>query len=284
MIENPDPRNNFFNEYDFLNFSYNQIPNLKKCINFGGKNGIGFESNPEKYEQLIEEIKNDPKLKTQKILKGNPSNIMINEKTLHHFKFTLCKDYMEYLPGLNETKESIQNAIQLSSDFVYISQDNFDSDVILFKRGFKTNYSNWTAYTNHLTSNIYFNIIFEFYKLGLIEEYVIFYTEPIKDSNNRYIHPLNSSTNQELYDQDLHPYKKENITFHNIFHKLNILITVKGYKNITQILEKIEGEKSILYDSRSGIFDKKIEGFVEPSPEPKKGLFGKMNNFLSSDK
>ncbi|MBR0471761.1 MAG: hypothetical protein IJI98_03565 [Methanosphaera sp.] len=282
MTENTQTtNNNYFDNYDFLNFSYKQIPNFKLCKKFGGKNGIGFESNPEKNDQLIEEINNDPNLKTQKILKGNPSNIIINENTLHHFKFTICKDYMEYLPGQIESKESIQNAIKLSSDFVYISQDNFDSDVVLLKRGFKTNYSDWTAYTNHMTSNIYFNILFEYYKLGLIEDYIIFYTEPIKNSDNKYIHPLNSSPDQDTYDSEIHAYKKENMKFNNIFHKLNIIITVKGYKDIDKILEKIEEEKSILYDSRNGIYEKDLEGSIEDEPEPKKGLLGKVNNFLS---
>ena len=279
MTENTDITNNnsnYFNNYDFLNFSYNQIPNFKKGIKYGGTNGIGFEINPEKYNKLLEELNNDSKLKTQKILKGNPSNIIINESTLHHFKFTVCQDYIEFLPGINETKEAILNAIQLSSDFVYISQDNFDSDVTLFKHGFKTNYSNWTAYTNHITSNTYFNIIFELYKLGHIEEYVIFYTEPIKDSNNKYIHPLNSSNDQGSYNPDLHPYKEENVKFHNIFHKINILLTIKGFKEIDEILETIEGEKSILYDSREGIFEKDLEGIIESEPEPKKGIFGKI--------
>lgn len=286
MTENSDTsnnNNNFFNNYDFLNFSFNQIPNFKKGIEYGGKNGIGFEPNLEQYNQLIEEISNDTSMKTQKILNGNPSNIKINENTLHHFKFTLCRDYIEYLTGINETKETILNAIKLSSDFVYISQDNFDSDVTLFKRGFKTNYSDWTAYTNHLTSNVYFNMLFEFYKLGYIEEYVLFYSEPIKNSNNKTIHPLNSSIDQDLYDQDLHPYKQENIKFHNIFHKLNIIITVKGCRDMDEIIKKIPEEKSLIYDSRNGIYEKDLEEFVEPDPEPKKGIFGKVNDFLSSD-
>lgn len=281
--ENSNNTHNFFNNFDFLNFSFKQIPNFKKCIELGGKNGIGFEPNPEIYNQLTEEMSNDSSLKTQKILNGTPSNIKVNENTLHHFRFTLCKDYMEYLTGITESKESILNAIQLSHDYVYISQDNFDSDVILFKRGFKTNYSNWTAYTNHLTSDIYFNILFNFYKLGYIEEYAIFYSEPIKNSNSPYIHPLNSSVDQDLYDSDLHPYKRENIKFHNIFHKLNIIITINGFKDIDKLLNEIPGEKSIIYDSRSGIYEKDLEEFIEPDSEEKRGFMGKVNNFLSSD-
>lgn len=286
MNNNIDSTNNnfnFFDEYDFLNFSFRQIPNFKKGLEFGGTNGIGFEKDSEKYNKLIEEIRNTKTLQTQKILKGNPSHIKLNENTLHHFKYTLCIDFIEYLSGFTETKEAIYNAIQLSKDFIYISQDNFDSDVILFKRGFKTNYSNWTAYTNHLTSNIYFNMLFEFYKLGIIEDYIIFYSEPIQDSNNKYIQPLNGSTDQDEYNADLHPYKRTDIKFHNVFHKLNILIAVKGFKNIDETYNKIEGEKNILYDSRNGLYEKDMEDFVEPKKEPKKGIFSKVNDFLGSD-
>lgn len=286
MTDNKEPRGNnynYFNDYDFLNFSFKQITNYEEGLKFGGTRGICFESNPEKYKKLLEEINDDETLNELKILKGNPSNIKINENTLHHFKFTTCIDFIEYLPGLEETRESILNAIKLSSDFVYISQDNFDSDVMLFKRGFKTNYSDWTKYINHLTSNIYFNILLDYFKLGYIEDYIIFYSEPIEDSNNQYIHPLNSSSNQETYDKNSHPYKNDNVKFTNIFHKLNVIITIKGYKNIDEIYEKIEGEKNIIYDSRNGIYEKGFEEFDEPKPKQKKNLFGKVNTFFNSN-
>ena len=45
--------NNYFDNYDFLNFSYKQIQNFKECKKFGGKNGISFENNSEKYDKLI---------------------------------------------------------------------------------------------------------------------------------------------------------------------------------------------------------------------------------------
>lgn len=286
MTDNSDTtnnNNNYFDDFDFLNFSFKQTKNFQTGVNFGGKNGISFETNPEKYNQLTEELNNNPSLKSHKILNGRPSNIKLNENTKNHFKFTTCIDYMEYLSGIEETKESIFNAIQLSSDFVYVSQDNFDSDVILFKRGFKTHYSDWTAYTNHITSNIYFNILFNYYKQGYIEDYLIFYSNPITNSNNPHIHPLNSSIDQDVYHEDLHPYKKENVKFTNIFQKLNILIGVKGFKLMDETFEKIENEKSIIYDSRNGIYEKDLEDFIEPEDNDKKSILGKVNDFLNSD-
>lgn len=268
-------------DYDFLDLSFNQTGSLEFGRKFGGKRGITFETNPKKFIELDKKIKSNKSLQKHKIINENPLKIKINEKNKEHFDFTICLEFMECLNGKAETTIILENALKLSKNFVYISQPNFDSDMILFKNGFKTFFSDWSRHTNPITSNIYFNLIFDFYKKGFIEDYLIFYTTPIENSSDPIIHPLNSPKNQPEFNEDSHPAKNERVKFKNVFRNLNVIITKQGYKKIDDIYEKLSGEKLVIYDSRLGIYDDSTEEFDEKSRGNGKGIFGKVNKFLN---
>lgn len=270
-------------DYDFLDLSFNQLGSLEFGLKFGGKRGITFETNPKKFQEINKKIKSNKSLQKHKIINENPLKIKINEKNSKHFDFTICLEFMECLNGKTETIQIIENAIKLSKNFVYISQPNFDSDVVLFKNGFKTYFSDWSRHTNNLTSNIYFNLLFDFYKKGFIEDYIIFYTTPIKDSSDPIIHPLNSPKNQPEFNEDIHPAKNEKVKFKNVYRNLNVIITKHGYKKIDDVFEKILGDKVVIYDSRLGIYDDSMEKFKDKNSSDDKGFLGKVNEFLSSD-
>ncbi|RAP48771.1 MAG: hypothetical protein BZ135_00170 [Methanosphaera sp. rholeuAM6] len=286
MVDNIDTINNNIDnidDYDFLNLSYNQLSSLKFGEKLGGKRGITFESDPEKFNKLNKQLQSEPSLKKHKIINENPLKIKINEKNKQHFDFTICLDLIECLNGIGETREMLHNALRLTNKFIFISQPNYDSDVNLFKNGFKTYYSDWSRHTNHLTSNLYFNLLFDFYKKGFIEDYMIFYTTPIKNSTDPIIHPLNSPKNQPNFNDDKHPTKNERVKFKNIYRNLNVIITIHGCKDIDEIYKSINGEKSIIYDSRQGIFNNLTETFIDKQRDDHKGIIGKMNEFLNSD-
>ncbi len=271
------------NNYDYLDFSYDKMSGLRYGVNLGGNKGITFEPDKNKFRQLNEEFKSNNKLLSHKIINDSPLKIIINKKNMRKFRFTTCLDMIECLEGIGETRTLIYNALRLSNEFVFITQPNYDSDVNLFKQGFKTHFSDWSRHTNHLTSNIFFNLLFDFYKQGFIEDFVIFYSDPITDSQDPIIHPLNSPKNQPSFDEDLHPTKKDNVKFKNVYRTLNLIITINGFKKIDVIYEKIEGEKTVVYDSRQGIYDNSVEIFTEVDNEDKKGIIGKVNEFLNTD-
>ncbi|MEE1117201.1 hypothetical protein [Methanosphaera sp.] len=285
MSENNETNNYKDNitSYDFLDLSYDSISGLTYGKKLGGKRGISFETNPEKYQQLIEKSKSDKKLAKHKIINQNPLNIKINKMNKEQFDFTVCIDTTSGLNGIDETKILLEKSLRLSKKFVYISQVNFDSDVVLFKKGFKTNYSDWSRKINHLTSNIFFNILFDFYKRGFIEDFLIYYTIPIKNSKDPIIHPLNSPKNQPNFNEESHPSKNENIKFKNIYRNINVLITKNGYKKIDDILESTKKDNHILYDSRTGIYDDSTEKFKDKTNFKSESIIGKVNKYLNSD-
>ncbi|HIH35948.1 MAG TPA: hypothetical protein HA355_04910 [Methanosphaera sp.] len=274
---------NGINDYNYIDFSFDSITGLTYGKKLGGKKGISFESNPRKYEHVINEIKSNEKLSNDKIINQSPLNIKINDFNKHKFDFVTCLGGTSILDGIGETRTLLYKSLMLSSKFVYINQTNYDSDVFLFKKGFKTNISDWSRNTNHLTSNIYFNLLFDFYKKGYIEDYIIYYTIPIKDSKDSTIHPLNSPKNQPTFNDESHPAKNEHIKFKHIYKYLNVLITINGYKKIDELLERINNKKHILYDSRTGIYDDSTEEFIDKTNKKGKNIFGKVNKYLNSD-
>lgn len=270
-------------KYNYIDFSFDSVTGLTYGKKLGGKQGISFESDPRKYENVIEKIKTNEKLSNDKIMNENPLDIKINPYNKHKFDFVTCLGGTSVLDGIAQTRTLIFKSLMLSSKFVYINQTNYDSDVFLFKKGFKTNISDWSRNTNHLTSNVYFNLLFDLYKMGYIEDFIIYYTIPIKDSKDSIIHPLNSPKNQPTFSDDAHPAKNENIRFKNIYKYLNVLITNTGYKKIDDVLGKINNDKHILYDSRTGIYDDSTEEFIDRSNRRGKNIFGKVNQYLNSD-
>ena len=146
-----------------------------------------------------------------------------------------------------------------------------------------TKYSDWSRKINHLTSNIFFNILFDFYKRGFIEDFLIYYTIPIKNSKDPIIHPLNSPKNQPNFNEESHPSKNENIKFKNIYRNINVLITKNGYKKIDDILESTKKDNHILYDSRTGIYDDSTEKFKDKTNFKSESIIGKVNKYLNSD-
>lgn len=285
MAANNETTNNKDNitDYDFLDLSYDTLSGLSYGKKLGGNRGISFEITPEKFQQLIEKSKTDKKLAKHKIINQNPLNIKVNNINKEQFDFTVCLDTTSVLNGIDETRILLEKALRLSKKFVYISQTNFDSDVVLFKKGFKTNYSDWSRMNCHLTSNVFFNILFDFYKRGFIEDYIIYYTVPIKNSKDPIIHPLNSPKNQPAFNEENHPSKNENIKFKNIYRNLNILITKNGFKKIDDVLESTRKDNHILYDSRTGIYDDSTEKFKDKTYNKNRGIFGKVNKYLNSD-
>jgi hypothetical protein len=269
--------------YDFLDLSYDSFSGLSYGKKLGGQRGITFETDSEKYQQLIEKSKTNNEISKHKIINQDPLNIKVNKFNKEKFDFTVCLDTTSGLNGIAETKILLEKALRLSKKFVYISQINFDSDVVLFKKGFKTNYSDWSRKNNHLTSNIFFNILFDFYKRGFIEDFIIYYTIPIKNSKDPIIHPLNSPKNQPEFNQESHPSKNEKIKFKNIYRNINILITKNGFKKIDDILESTKKDNHILYDSRTGIYDDSTEQFKDKSKDNRHSLFSKVNDYLNSD-
>lgn len=273
-----------FKEYDFLDFGCSKGASLRfGAKKFKGKRGIGFDIDPRKVEIANQLLQNQRKYYGKhKAVIRDVTKLNVTNETAHKFRFTTCIHFLEQLQGINDTKQALFAAVKLSSKFVYIAQPNFDADVNLFKKGFKTHYSDWTSHTNHITSNVFFNILFGYYKIGYIEDFMIFYSKPIKDSSDPVIHPLNSPKNQQEFDENAHPAKVENVKFKNIYKEINVIITIKGYKKIDNIYDMIRGEKQIIYDSRNGIYEGTAENFAKKTVKDK-GIFGKMNEFLNSE-
>lgn len=243
------------NNYDFLDLSYDPKTSLPYAKKMGGKKGLSFEADTSKYNQLTKNIQNNKELKEHKILNENPLKIRINENNKKQFDFTVSLDFIDTLNGLGETNTLLYKATQLTKKFIFISHPNYDSDMNLFKKGFKTFYSDWSRNTNHITSSQYFNLLLNFYQKGYINEYMIFYKNPITGSDNTIIHPLNSPKNQPKYDEKIHPIKDKEVKFDNVYRNINVLISTDENEDIDKIFKSVNGEKKVIYDSRKGIFD-----------------------------
>ncbi len=122
-------------------------------------------------------------------------------------RFCILSHFLEHLPSLNDATMSLLSATEISTDFVFVRQPNFDADGYLFNLGYKTYWSDWHGHPNRMTA-LEMHRVFEYLlRRGSLESYEIYAHGRIKNSSDPAVHPLASPENQQIYDAEKHPPK-----------------------------------------------------------------------------
>ncbi|MEC7291248.1 MAG: class I SAM-dependent methyltransferase [Pseudomonadota bacterium] len=124
-----------------------------------------------------------------------------------HVRFSVLSHFLEHLPSVTDANLSLLSAAEISTDFIYVRQPNFDADGYLFNLGYKTYWSDWHGHPNRMSSLELFRSFDYLQKRGSIQAFEIFATGRIRDSQHSSIHPLASPQNQNAYDETVHPEK-----------------------------------------------------------------------------
>lgn len=234
------------NEYDFVDFGCSNGGSLDYvAIAFGG-NGVGIDID---FNKVLNAKKHVIESKTgnHQVVQGDIT--MLNTENFKNtVRYASCKHFLEHIDGFNVVENILQNAINISTDFIFIIQPFFDKNTELFEKGFKLAYSHWTGHPNLLTS-------FDFFRLCEslpIKDFIIFARTPIVDSNDDQIVPLDAPIDSLRYDENIHS-KKDFVTFEGLYREIGVFMLLKddvGSGYLDELFNKIYGEKKIIYDSR----------------------------------
>ena len=89
-------------------------------------------------------------------------------------RFCILSHFLEHLPSTKDATLSLLSATEISTDFIFVRQPNFDADGYLFNLGYKTFWSDWHGHPNRMTA-LEMHRAFEFLlKRGSLERYEIF--------------------------------------------------------------------------------------------------------------
>lgn len=213
---------------------------------FQGTNGIGLDIDPEKIRIATEFLKDENHIAVcQDILK-----LSDYKKLRNYFRFTTAIHFLEHLSSVSDTQHVLMNAIQISKEFIFILQPNYDNDVNLFKKGLKTFYSDWVSHKNLLTSYDFFKILKPWKTDGTIKDFIIFALKPIKTSSDKNILPIHTPREQHFYNKEKHPEKDMNIKLNKVYENIGVFIILDNSIPIDRYYNNVIGEKEIIYDSR----------------------------------
>lgn len=180
------------NDYDFIDFGASKGGSIEFAkAALGGRKGLGIDLDPKKVSTM--------KSLGIDAIQGDFTNLDLPKKSV---KFVIMSHVLEHLPDLETVEKTLESAINLSTEFVFIQGPVFDSDKYLKSFGLKFYWSDWHGHTCHLTT----------YQLAeILSQWNVFYNiyvrEKVVDSNNSALIPINSLSDQFRYDPKIHQAK-----------------------------------------------------------------------------
>ena len=152
----------------------------------------GCYPNPEKVRQMCK--------KGYVCIEGDITSLDI---PMDSFRFVTISHTLEHLRDLVEVRKTLESAVKVATDFLFIRGPYFDADGLLQTQGLKFFWSDWSGHPCHLTTGQLREILQD---MGL-GDHVMMVRSVVKDSSHAAIHPLNSPRNQHGYIPGLHPAK-----------------------------------------------------------------------------
>jgi len=168
-------------------------------------------------------------------------------------RFSVLSHFLEHLPSIADANKCLLSATEISTDFVYVRQPNFDADGYLFQLGYKLFWSDWHGHPNRMTSFEMFRSFEALKARNSIEGYDIFATGRIRDSRDPAIHPLSSPQNQNTYDPEKHPEKpvRRLPFFQDVYSEIHAIGLKGSTSEFTDIFAKKYPDAVRLYSARS---------------------------------
>lgn len=213
-----------YTKYDFIDFGASKGGSIDFAkIFLGGKRGVGIDIDQKKIDMMIKS--------GYECEYGDITNLVnIPDNTV---KFVMMSHVLEHLNSLEDIYKAIQEAIRISTDFVYIQGPNFDDDEYLHRNNLRFFWSFWKGHTYHFQSSELISIL---EKCSGFKESIIAYRGPLYSSTSSCIHSLDSPIDQHEYDPSVHP-PKTSIRFDNTLYKEIVAVI--------RIDNKINAEKII---------------------------------------
>lgn len=225
--------------FDFVDFGASH----GGCIDFakrslGGENGFGIDLD-------INKVKGMQALGYQ-CIQGDITRL--GDIPDSSVRFVTMSHVLEHLPNADCVSKAIQEAIRISSEFIFIQGPYFDADDYLSNLGLKFYWSDWSGHTFHLTSGILSNI----FKDLSVNDYELLARLRVESSADDYILPLSAQINQHHYDATIHPPKDQSIKFDiPIYKELVSYLKLSDVSNWSEIIKAREGTVNLLSTNES---------------------------------
>ena len=195
-----------YTDYDFIDFGASKGGSINFAkIFLGGKNGLGLDIDQKKIDMMIS---SGYECEFGDIT--NLSNVPDNS-----VRFVMISHVLEHLHSLEDIKKSINEAIRVATDFVYIQGPNFDDDDYLEENHLRFFWSYWKGHTYHFKSSELITILND---CSGYQDAVVAYRGPLSDSGASCIHSLDSPIDQQAFSEKLHP-SKPVIRFNKTIYK-----------------------------------------------------------------
>lgn len=150
-------------------------------------------------------------------------------------RFSILSHFLEHLPSYDMVVKSLETAIRISEDFVFVRQPWFDCDGDLFRNGLKLYWSDWHGHPMTLTSLQMFRAVRRALESGLAARATIYGYKPIVDTDDECVIPLNAPLNSSKYDPEIHGPKIQPPLPLDAYREL-VLIVAKTDPTITPTL------------------------------------------------
>ncbi|HET6941607.1 MAG TPA: methyltransferase domain-containing protein [Sphingomicrobium sp.] len=236
-------------EFDFVDFGCSVGGSMKFAERaFAGGRAVGIDIDPSKVERTRA---------------AGYEAVLADATDPHQFRgqarFSILSHFLEHLPNYEAVARSVETAIAISRDFVFVRQPWFDTDGELFRHGLKFYWSDWSGHPMPLTSLQMHRAIRKALDSGRIARATIYGFTPVVDTDDECVIPVSAPLNSSKYDPALHEPKINPAMKLDAFRELVVVLAKRDQQLTETLLGRFPGIVT-LHDELS-------EGGSPPSQE-----------------
>lgn len=218
-------------EFDFVDFGCSTGGSMKFAQKaFNGGRAIGIDINPAKvegtkaagYEAVLADA-TDP------------------QQFHGYVRFSILSHFLEHLPSYDTVTRSLETAIRISEEFVFVRQPWFDNDGELFRHGLKFYWSDWHGHPMTLTSLQMYRAVRKALDSGSIARATIYGFNPVLDTDDECVIPLSAPLNSSKYDPDKHGPKVSPPLELTAYRELVMILTKSDPQITATLLSRFPG-------------------------------------------
>ena len=203
-----------WSHYDFIDLGCSKGGSLGWCRKrFGARRGLGVDLDPRKVEET--------RAAGFDAVVADATKLDVEDAV----RFVSMMDFLEHLPGLDVVEASISRAATVATDFIFIRHPSFEGEGSVESLGVRQYWWHWSGHTAHPQVADYCRM---FERIGL-NQYVILYREPVRDSLHPSILPVDAPVNQHDYDPAVHSPKPEIEFRRPLWRMQEILVALRPF-------------------------------------------------------
>ena len=166
-------------------------------------------------------------------------------------RFSILSHFLEHLPSYEAVARSLETAIRISEDFVFVRQPWFDSDGELFRAGLKFYWSDWHGHPMTLTSLQMYRAVRKALDAGTLARATVYGFKPVVDTDDECVIPLSAPLNSSKYDPALHGPKVSPALPLTAYRELVVILAKRDPELTETLLGRFPGIVT-LHDELSG--------------------------------